>query len=157
MIPGGLYLCVNHGYRLLKLDQPVAVNPTPIIAKKQYDHVFFDGDFDGADLNTIVCSVYCPNCKENALRIGIQEFQGKKIQTLINDSILSEEQVLKNGIADKYEFSDFLNYVTKLGGPAEYVVVECGKCNARLLVVTSVRETQPARYMVALNGVWIIT
>ncbi len=157
MTPGGLYLCVNHGYRLLKLDQPVAVKSTPIVAKKQYDHVFFDGDFDGADLNTIVCSVYCPNCKENALRIGIQEFLGKKIQTLINDSILSEEQVLDNGIADKYSFGDFLSYVTKLGGTAEYVVVECGKCNARLLGVVSVRETQPARYMVALNGVWIIT
>ena len=71
--------------------------------------------------------------------------------------MLSEEQVLDNGIADKYSFGDFLSYVTKLGGTAEYVVVECGKCNARLLVVTSVRETQPARYMVALNGVWIIT
>lgn len=71
--------------------------------------------------------------------------------------MLSEEQVLDNGIADKYSFGDFLSYVTKLGGSAEYVVAECGNCNAYLLVVVSVRETQPTRYMVALNGVWIIT
>lgn len=157
MIQSGLYLCVNHGYRLLKLDHRVAVKPTPIIAKKQYDHVFFDGDFDGADLGTIVCSVHCPSCNENAMRIGIREFLGNKVQTLISEKLLNEEEVLANGIADKYTFGDFLNYVTKLGGTAEYVVAECGNCNARLLVVASVRETQPARYMVALNGVWIIT
>jgi hypothetical protein len=147
---------VNNGYRLLKLDHRVAVKPTPIIAKKQYDHVFFDGDFDGADLNTIVCSVLCPSCNVNTMRVGVREFLGNKVQSLISEKLLSEEEVLDNGIADKYAFGDFLRYITKLGGTAEYVVAECGDCNAHLLIVVSVRETQPARYMVALNGVWII-
>lgn len=148
---------MNNGYRLLKLDHRVAVKTTPIVAKKQYDHVFFDGDFDGEDLDTIVCPVLCPSCNENNMRVGVREFLGNKIQTLISENLLSEEEVLVNGIADRYSFGDFLSYVTKLGGTAEYVVAECGNCNARLLVVVSVRETQPARYMVALNGVWIIT
>lgn len=146
----------NHGYRLLKLDKSVAVNSTAIKANKQYDHVFFDGDFDGADLNTIVCSVLCPSCNENNMRVGVRDFLGNKVQTLISEKILSEEEVLVNGIADRYSFGDFLSYITKLGGTAEYVVAECGNCNVRLLIVVSVRETQPARYMVALNGVWIV-
>lgn len=91
------------------------------------------------------------------MRVGVREFLGNKIQTLISENLLSEEEVRAKGIADKYVFGDFLRYITKLGGTAEYVVAECGNCNARLLVVVSVRETQPARYMVALNGVWIIT
>lgn len=147
----------NHGYRPVKLDKSVVVNSTTIKALKEYDNVFFDGDFDGADLNTIVCSVCCPNCMANAMRIGIREFLGNTVQSLISGKILTEEQVLENGIADKYSFGDFLSYVTKLGGTAEYNVAECGNCEARLLVVVSVRETQPGRYMVALNGVWIIT
>jgi len=146
----------NHGYRLLKLDKSVAVNSTAIKAHKEYDHVFFDGDFDGADFGTIICAFSCPACESNSMRIGIREFLGNKIQSLISEKILTEEQVLQNGIADRYSFADFFNYVTKLGGTAEYVAAECGNCTAHLLIVVSVRETQPARYMVALNGVWIV-
>lgn len=90
------------------------------------------------------------------MRIGVREFLGNEIQTLISENVLSEGEVLANGIADRYSFGDFLSYVAKLGGTAEHVAVECGKCGSHVLVVVSVRETQPGRYMVALNGVWII-
>ena len=127
------------------------------IAAGQYDNVFFDGDFDSADLKTIVCAFQCPACNANHMRIGISAFMGNKVQSLINANIFTEEEVLANAIAERYSFGDFLSYVTKLGGTAEYVAAECGSCGKNLLVVTSVCETQPARYMVALNGVWIIT
>lgn len=147
----------NSGYKILQLQQKTGIKSGFNVAAKQYDNVFFDGDFDGADLKTIVCAVQCPSCAANQLRIGISEFLGKKLQSLISSGVFTEEEIIANGIAQRYSFGDYVNYTTKLGGTAEYVAIECGACGNHLLIITSVRETQPARYMAALNGVWTTT
>ena len=125
------------------------------ISKNENDNVFFKGDFDLANSDSINYLKSCPNCEKSCFKINLSERLRYDIDELVKQKIILTKDIEENQIVKK---SNLLNnhYNMIFGGTPTYSFIRCGECKKKYLIIMGLCEKQYGLYYAQTQGMWEI-
>jgi hypothetical protein len=136
--------------REVEIKIPILIKNKVLLARNT-----FEGSYlyqQGATI-TFKCTCCSDDCN-----FAINESSGTLLDTLVSKKIISEIEIIKNGLAKKT--SKVNKHIGKLfvfpNLNALYMLLQCANCNMKFIAVFSFGESQPGRQICFLSGIWDI-
>ena len=96
--------------------------------------MFFKGNFDQANRDTINFDYTCPSCKKTCFKINLRDRLRDDFDKLIVNKILLSEDIEKFNIAKQSTLIKN-HYNMPFGGTPTYSFVRCVNCRNEFLIV----------------------
>lgn len=143
-------------FQWIPIKSKIEIVHQELFSEKAWDYLFYRGELNQNEINQIRCIEPCRACYTSWFDIPLTLFDKYKLSDLISSNFITEEQIVKNNLAQISGIGDFKIYKTRLGFSANYARVFCNNCKTNHLLILGLGETQPGLYAGHLQGVWKI-
>lgn len=142
-------------FELITRKDKIEIKKIIFTSNGEYENVFFEGDFDTANRDSINFVHQCANCNNSCFKINLRDRLRFDFDELTSSEILSHNDIDKYRVAKKSKL--FKNsYNMFYGGTPTYSFVKCGVCDSKYLIVVGLDEKQYGLYQGQAQGMWLI-
>lgn len=138
------------------IEEPLRLKKRELLSQTRWDNLFYQGVFPEREFINIRCITPCYNCYLSWFNIPLTDFEKNKLSDLVKKKFLSHDTIREKGLAEIKKIGNSFSYKTTSGGSGNYAQVQCKNCYAQYLLVLSLTEIQPMRYIGQLQGIWSV-
>ncbi|WP_208746791.1 hypothetical protein [Aquimarina algiphila] len=146
---------LNCDFDFIQPEKTIKIIKEVFSSKSKFDNVFFKGDFDLADRDTINFRYVCPFCEKSCFKINLRDRLRDDFEKIVENKILLPEDIEENKIVISSKlFKNSYNMI--YGGTPTYSFIKCNNCTSEYLAVIGLDEKQYGLYYGQAQGMWLI-